>query len=383
MRVGRRIAMTLAAAGAITMAVSGLAVAEPVGGGPWVETSTGQVSVMSVAQAGPSVTWAGGAEVAAGDDGTIRFTPTMYRRDLAAGGTWRPVPLRGADTWNSRINDIAVNADGSAFFVGDQGSDGLGGVLVGRFAAGGWQLTDDTGLPAGTVEASLLSVSSLARQDAWAVGQGYVADTFAPIPVVQHWNGRQWRSVEIPGSADWSLNQVDEVAPNDVWVVGVDNDSGQSVAVHWDGHHWQRTATPAFADSAILFDVAARGPSDVWAVGWSRDTDKQIPAGLALHWDGRSWTQVPLPRGTFSLQAVALRPQGGLAVVGGNDDGAVGLSWTPAVGWGSLGLPGSDPQNALGVSSVASSGSHLTIGGWHHTTSDSGDVFVGGTLLTR
>ncbi|ELP67209.1 Tat pathway signal sequence domain protein [Streptomyces turgidiscabies Car8] len=382
MTVGRRIAGQLAGVGAITMVISGTATAEPAGGGAWAETPTGQVSVMSVAQPSPTKTWAAGAEIVGDpESGNISFTPAMYERDLARGGAWKRTALRGADAWDSRINDISTASDGSAFFVGDQGSDG-GGVLVGRYVGGAWQLTPGT-LPAGTVEASLLSVSSVSGQDAWAVGQGYTEDTFTQIPVVQHWDGRRWRSVQIPGSANWGLHQVVELAPNDVWTVGVDYDTGQSVAVHWDGRRWTRTPTPVFPDSAVLFDVVARSSTDIWAVGWSRDTDKQRPAGMALHWDGVSWTQVPLPAGTFSLQAATLRPNGGLAVVGGNDDAAVGLSWTPAEGWRSLGLPESDPQLPLGVSSVVANGTHLTVGGWHYRSSGNGDTFKSGAILTK
>ncbi|SCE53693.1 hypothetical protein GA0115240_18038 [Streptomyces sp. DvalAA-14] len=380
--VRRGIAVALAGAAVGALALSGSAAAEPVGGRPWVETPTGPVSMMSVAQQSPSVTWAGGATVVTDPDGGVSFTPTLYKRDLDAGGTWRQLPLEGASAWNSRVNDIATAADGSAFFVGDQGGDGQG-VLVGRYTAGHWHLTADKGLPAGTIEASLLSVSAVSAKDAWAVGQGYIEDPFAPVPVVQHWDGKRWRSVQIPGSQDWSLNQVDEVAPDDVWVVGVDEATGQSVAVHWNGHRWKRTPTPAFADSAILFDVAARTPNDVWAVGWSRDTDKQTPAGLALHWDGTSWTEVQLPRGTFALQSVALRGKSGVVVVGGIDDGAVGLSLTSTGSWGSLGLPQNDPQLPLGVTAVAASGNRLTIVGWHYVSSEGGDSFSSGTILTR
>ncbi|MFG1807344.1 hypothetical protein [Streptomyces sp. NPDC049040] len=382
MTVRRGMAAALAGAGIGALALGGTAAAAPVGGRPWVETPTGQVSMMSVAQQGPSVTWAGGAAVVSDADGGISFTPTLYKRDLATDGAWRQLPLQGAGAWNSRINDIATAPDGSAFFVGDQGVDGQG-VLVGRYTAGHWHLTSDKGLPAGTVEASLLSVSAASGQDAWAVGQGYVEDPFTAVPVVQHWNGKQWRSVHIPGSKNWSLNQVDEVAPDDVWVVGVDEATGQSVATHWDGQRWKRTPTPAFGDSAILFDVAARTPDDVWAVGWSRDTDKQTPAGLALHWDGTSWTEVPLPRGTFALQSVALRGRSGVIVVGGIDDGAVGLSLNSAGGWGSLGLPQNDPELPLGVTAVAASGKGLTIVGWHYVSSPEGDSFSSGTILTR
>lgn len=390
---GRRAAGAVAGAGIVVAAVAGPAGAvSRAGGAPWAETSTGDMSVMSLAQPNSRVTWAAGAEITTDpQNGSTRFTPAMYQRDIARGGAWRRLPLPGADAWNSRINDVATAPDGSAFFVGDQptqepGSTGSGpsGVLVGRWTGGGWQLTSDTALPPGTVDSSLLSVSSVSGRDAWAVGQGYDSSTWEQVPVVQHWNGRAWKPVEIPGSAHWGLYQVDEVAPDDVWIVGSDYDTGQSLAVHWNGHAWKRTPTPQFPDSAVLFDVVARSPHDVWAVGWSRDTGKQRPAGLALHWDGHRWTRLPLPAGTFMLQSVALRPHGGIAVVGGGDDGPVGLDWTAAHGWTSLGLPApSSTQLPLGISAVAANGPHLTVGAWHFTASDDGDTFVSGALLTR
>ncbi|UWE10934.1 hypothetical protein [Actinacidiphila bryophytorum] len=380
MRVKHGFAVALAGAGIGALVLNGPAAAAA--GGGWTETSTGQVALMSVAQPSPSVTLIGGTEITTDPDtGAVGFTPRLLQRDTAAGGGWQQLPIQGGDAWNSRINDIATAPDGSAFFVGDQRTGG--GALVGRYAGGAWRATEDGGLPAGTVDASLLSVSALSWWDAWAVGQGYEKESGAAIPVVEHWDGRRWTSVQIPGSAHWSVNQVDEVAPDDVWVVGVDEDDGQSLAVHWDGHAWTRTATPLFPDSAVLFDVVARTPDDVWAVGWSRDTDKQRPAGLALHWDGAAWSQVPLPAGTFGLQGLALQPHGAVVVIGGNDDAAVGLRWTPAAGWQSLGLPENDPQLPLGVGAVASSGSHLTVAGWHYVSSDGGDSFAHGVILTR
>ncbi len=380
----RRTAGRLGVLGALVAAVLGTgqtAGAVTGDGGGWTEQGTGAMSVMTLAQPSASVTWAAGATVDDGADG-LSFTPVMLARDTAAGPGWSPVALPGAADWDSRINDLSVNGDGSAFFVGDQsGQDGRG-VLVGREGGGAWQLSGDAALPAGTQEASLLSVSSRSASNAWAVGQGYTASG-APIPLAQHFDGKRWKNVTVPGSADWSFNQVDEVSAHDIWIVGVDEDTGQSLALHGDGTHWTRTPTPAHPDSAVLFDVTARTPDDVWAVGWSRDTDKQRPAGEALHWDGTAWSEVPVPAGTFSLQSVALRPHGGIAVVGGNDDAPVGLAYTPAAGWTSLDLPSGDSQLALGVATVAASGRHLTVGGWRFVSSGGGDSFSSGLILSR
>ncbi len=372
----------LAAVGMTAVLANGPVWAASGAGGSWTETSTGQVSIMSLAPYGPSVTWAGGAVI--GTDpakGGGQFTPTLYRRDNAQGTAWQQVPL-GADGWDSRINDIATARDGAAFLVGDQDAD-QAGILVGRYAGGHWQVSADTALPADAHDGTLLSVSALSGKDAWAVGFVYVGEDYTEVPLVQHWDGKAWQQVSIPGSDQWGLYQVQEVAPDDVWAVGVDYATGQSVAVHWDGATWTRTATPAFPDSAVLFDVVARSSSDVWAVGWSRDTDKQRPAGLALHWDGTAWQQVALPDGTFALNSAALLPHGGLAVVGGNDDAAVGLTWSPSAGWTSLGLPENDPDHPLGASTVVASGNHLTVSGWHYVSSDGGDTFYNGAILTK
>ncbi|WP_405577273.1 hypothetical protein [Streptomyces sp. NBC_01190] len=57
------------------MALTGPAAASPFDGGTWVETSTGQVAVLSLAQPSPPVTWAGGADVVTDQGGTTTPSP--------------------------------------------------------------------------------------------------------------------------------------------------------------------------------------------------------------------------------------------------------------------------------------------------------------------
>lgn len=375
-----------ATTGLALAALCGLGTAVPASAAPgassWTETNLGSVQVASAQAAGPGITWVAGAQVTTDQaTGATRFAPVLFQQDRAEGETWQRLPVSFAG-WDSRSNDLDVTPDGSAYLVGDMsGTDP--GVLVGRYVAGRWNVSADTALPAGTTDASLLSVSGTSAHEAWAVGQA--DDATGQVPLVQHWNGHAWQLVRIPiaGYDQWLLTQVKEVSPNDVWVVGNDNATGQTLAAHWDGTAWRRIPTPAFPDSSVLFDIAARTPSDIWAVGWYRDTDKQRPLGLALHWDGRSWTQLPLPAGTFALNSVALQPAGGIAVVGGNDDAAVGLTWDPAGGWKSLDLPENNPDQPLGAWTVLAQPGRLTVTGWHYLSSDFGDTFESGVILTR
>ena len=369
-------------------ALCGLGTAVPASAAPgsssWTETNLGSVQVTSVQAVGPGVTWVAGAEVTTDQaSGATSFAPVLYQQDLTKGEAWQRLPV-SFPGWDSRSNDLALARDGSAYLVGDMAGKDTG-ILVGRYAAGRWNVSADTALPAGTTDASLLSVSAVSAREAWAVGQADLQDGVAQVPLVQHWNGQAWQLVNIPvpGFDQWTLTQVQEVAPDDVWVVGNDNATGQALVAHWDGVAWKRIATPTFPDSSVLFDITARSASDIWAVGWYRDTDKERPLGLALHWDGRSWSQLPLPAGTFALNSVALQPAGGIAVVGGNDDAAVGLTWDPARGWQSLQLPETNPGQPLGVWTIAAAPGRLTITGWHYISSDFGDTFQSGVILTR
>jgi len=81
-----------------------------------------------------------------------------------------------------------------------------------------------------------------------------------------------------------SLFGVFAIAPNDIWAVG-----SVGTVVHWDGQAW-RTVSSSVLASHDLFDVWASGPKDVWVVGGGRQT---ISGGIALHYDGATWTSVP------------------------------------------------------------------------------------------
>ncbi len=81
-----------------------------------------------------------------------------------------------------------------------------------------------------------------------------------------------------------SLFGVFAIAPNDIWAVG-----SVGTVVHWDGQAW-RTVISSVLASHDLYDVWASGPKDVWVVGGGRQT---LVGGIALHYDGTTWTSVP------------------------------------------------------------------------------------------
>lgn len=69
----------------------------------------------------------------------------------------------------------------------------------------------------------------------------------------------------------------------------------------WDGAVWRDEFAPAPAGTSwgVLNAVVDLGSHDKWAVGI---VDTDVPGepdkpswGIAFHWDGRAWTEVPLP----------------------------------------------------------------------------------------
>jgi photosystem II stability/assembly factor-like uncharacterized protein len=65
------------------------------------------------------------------------------------------------------------------------------------------------------------------------------------------------------------------ISPTDIWAVGV-----AGTTQHYDGTSWTRVPVPTAYASYYLNAVWASGPNDVWAVG---------EVGLILRWNGTAW----------------------------------------------------------------------------------------------
>jgi hypothetical protein len=109
------------------------------------------------------------------------------------------------------------------------------------------------------------------------------------------------------------LAGVDARTPSDVWAVGSSRnaDGTQPYVARFDGISWRRVATPAIAGGGELTDVVALSQSAVVAVGRSNG------APLVLRWNGTSWTRetTPAPSSNpFVTGAAAAGPNGVWAV---------------------------------------------------------------------
>jgi hypothetical protein len=107
-------------------------------------------------------------------------------------------------------------------------------------------------------------------------------------------------------------------SPTDAWAVG------GTVVEHWNGAVWKVVAPPIVGG---LSDVATVSKSDVWAVGSYGEPDKPLIA----HWNGHSWTLIEAPRGVHSsLSGVAALSAHDVWAVGGGgtaENPALTLHW--------------------------------------------------------
>jgi hypothetical protein len=192
------------------------------------------------------------------------------------------------------------------------------GLLAGAGSAGasaaaceGW-----TGVPPlnpGTSGNDLSGVAVISACNVWTVGS--FSSGGQPQTLIEHWDGSAWTVVPSPdpSSDGWNfLNSVQAASPTDIWAVGYSGDSdggNQTLIVHWNGSSWAQVPSPSPQLFNFLEGVRVLSGTDAWAVGQFGDSETQAPghAGrrappyqtMILHWDGTSWQQVASPGVNF------------------------------------------------------------------------------------
>jgi hypothetical protein len=119
-------------------------------------------------------------------------------------------------------------------------------------------------LPPNEAYRILRGISATSASDIWAVGyaQWSYFDGNRYAPLTYHWDGTRWNLIPNAGGLDELLSSVTAIAPNDAWAVG---DNGQTQ--HWNGADWSRVAAPYPGLGGRFNGVAAASARDVWAVG--------------------------------------------------------------------------------------------------------------------
>jgi len=171
----------------------------------------------------------------------------------------------------------------------------------------------------------LESVASTGPHDVWVVGShviGGVSTAYA-----EHFDGATWTVQDLhlpPGPTSISsLYDVAAFGPDDVWAVGAWMGDDPLIR-HWDGTRWSAERSPELPGTErILTAIDGTGPDDLWAVGQQRIANQE--QGVVLHRTAAGWSVVPPPAGAAVLHDVAM-VQSGVPMVAGWSIGKQGYA---------------------------------------------------------
>ena len=239
--------------------------------------------------------------------------------------------VRASDTWQlqtspnpgpafNEFNGVAALSSANAVAVGSfsSGSEGSNGIpLVEQFNGSIWSVSSTPPLPRRfCAETTSLNAVASAGRDIWAVG----ACSFAGRKLIEHFGSNAtWEFVSAPDPActlSSMLNGVAAISATDIWAVGFYQNcqrQNRPLTLHWDGTGWKVVSAPAPPGNGnpAIRAVAASATNDVWMVGFVDPANTPI----IEHWDGLAWSLVSSPRGGIRLFGVtAISPRDAWAV---------------------------------------------------------------------
>ncbi|HVU61583.1 MAG TPA: serine hydrolase [Mycobacteriales bacterium] len=206
------------------------------------------------------------------------------------GGRWRleSATVKGG---TAKLSSISCSAATFCIAVGysDSGFRGL------RFDGHAWS----TSTPAGVKSdlASLNGVSCPTSRECWAVGQNN-SNAYGYVPLVERYKGGHWHLRSAGVTTGGVLNAVSCVSDADCWAVGSswrskDESTSGPLVEHWNGRSWRSASAPGIGGDSGLQGVSCTSERSCYADG----NVTHPPAALAgqpfiEHYNGKSWSIV-------------------------------------------------------------------------------------------
>ncbi len=135
----------------------------------------------------------------------------------------------------------------------------------------------------------LEDVEVISPTDIWAAGSwGGLNYPNDHNPMLQHWDGAQWSTADLPDSIPYvEMYGIDSSASDNVWAVG---HYGTNLVLRYDGTEWTQVTIPTNGYNWVSpTDVMVLSPTDVWVTGELQINYTQQFVML-YHWDGTTWT---------------------------------------------------------------------------------------------
>jgi hypothetical protein len=277
------------------LATTTLAATTPLTPLDWTETPTvpGH-AVLYTTDAAFGEQWAVGIELEQ-DGKADRFHPLAIRRD---GSTWSKTPAAAPD---GRLDDVMVRGRNDVWAVGATND---GRSVLQHWNGRAWSLAD---VPeSGTVSTGFTAVDG--TPGTLLVGRASTnADGDYSTAVLWHAAGR-WQ--QLPEAGLQHISYIDDLEPvrgKEILAAGVGG------LARYDGTVWHKVELPITIPEGRQYEIAqlvVRSGNDIWAVG-EKGSDEFWRQPLALHFDGKEWTELPTPARTgqfHDLEFVDGRP---------------------------------------------------------------------------
>jgi hypothetical protein len=131
---------------------------------------------------------------------------------------------------------------------------------------------------------------------AWATGLSATSATNVWIMInngsaVDHWNGSSWNRFTFGGADTARVFGVVAVGLHDAWVITYNFNTKTETSWFYTGTAFNDAPFPFNFTSCGVNGLSASSPSNVW--GW--DQDPVTFRWNAVHFDGKTWTLVPIP----------------------------------------------------------------------------------------
>jgi hypothetical protein len=190
-----------------------------------------------------------------------------------------------SDVWV--VGSVAASPDGEHYFEA-------------RRHHGRWQRFKSPNV--GGRFGSLTAVAAGSANSVWVAGEKTVHRS-KELPVVFRLAGKRFVPAKLPRlklleSGAGGVAALSASSPGNAWAVGtiIDAATDKSVALHWNGRKWSAVPLPRPSGDDGLIGVSTTGPNNAWAVS---------PEGALIHWNGKTWTNAGTAPARVQLEAIA------------------------------------------------------------------------------
>lgn len=145
------------------------------------------------------------------------------------------------------------------------------------------------------IEFDLLHVIAFAGPDVWVTSANDKLHRF---------DGKTWTRSTPPELAGLALHNIWGSSAQDLYIQFSKGDDGPPLVAHFDGHDWKKLTLGS--EHGTIYAVHGSGPQDVWAVGSRKKSFGR--GGQILHFDGKAWSQTPIPVDEILWDVYAVSP---------------------------------------------------------------------------